>query len=103
MKIKDIGEIVAERRFTIESESTSEIVVAIGKPMAFPDSEDYYVPYQIKGIGDEQIRFAGGVDAIHCLQLVMTILGYELLAINEPRKNKIIWDGDENGGLGFPI
>ncbi|MBP6001975.1 MAG: hypothetical protein KA746_00940 [Pyrinomonadaceae bacterium] len=102
MKIKDLGDVIAERRFKFESKLKSEIIVAIGKPMPFPDSDDYYVPYQIKGIGDEQIKFAGGIDAVQCLQLVMKIIGSELWVINEPLTEKIIWDGDENGSLGFP-
>ena len=102
MKIKDLGDVIAERRFKFESKLTSEIIVAIGKPMPFPDSDDYYVPYQIKGIGDEHIKFAGGIDAVQCLKLVMKIIGSELWVINEPLTEKIIWDGDENGSLGFP-
>ena len=103
MKIKDLGELIAERRFKVESKPSIEIIVAIGKPKPFLDSDDYYVPYQIKGIGDEHIKFAGGIDAIQCLQLVMKIIGSELWGINESREDKIIWDGDENGGLGFPV
>jgi hypothetical protein len=34
-------------------------MVQIGKPCEFPDGKGYYRPYQITGLGDTKVRYAG--------------------------------------------
>jgi hypothetical protein len=103
VKIEELGDVIANRRYTVSNiESPHEIVVAIGRPRMFPDSTDFFTPYQIRGIGDEKIRYAGGIDAVQSLQLSMTMIGADLYAHSELLKEKLIWEGDENGDLGFP-
>lgn len=100
MDLYGLGEIVATRKLAIGLREGA-IEVLIGRPSPFPDSEDFFVPYQIIGIGDESIRYAGGIDSVQCIQLAMAKIGYELEAINESLGRTLRWEGDETGNLGF--
>ena len=71
MYLDNIGEIIALRELYVEGqEPEREIQVLIGKPQPFPDSGGYYCPFQIVGVGPENIKYAAGVDAIQSLQLL---------------------------------
>ena len=60
MGIQNIDDIVAKRVYKIgRGEDTSAVTVLLGKPEQFPDSTDFFAPYQIKGIGSEKIRYSG--------------------------------------------
>jgi len=104
MKIEDVGEIIAVRvlEYVEQGTKSSLVEVAIGKPRQFPDSTDYYVPYRIKGAGIEKLWFAGGVDAVQALQLVMVGIGSDLLVISRKLPGKLQWIGGDPGDLGFP-
>lgn len=105
MKLTDLSEIIAERKFVIRSDSGTEheVLVLLGKPQQFPDSTDYYCPCQIKGVGSERIKYFGGVDAFQALDCTLHALGAELQHLNDEASGKISWDADETGSLGFPI
>jgi hypothetical protein len=81
--------------------SESEVVVSIGRPQPFEDSKDYWVPYKISGGGIEKEFYAGGIDAIQALQLVMVSLGAELKALSRTLGGRLKWNVDE-AFLGFP-
>lgn len=105
MKLTELGEIIAERELLLsgpEAGSARTVRVVLGKPQPFPDSPDYYCPYQIKGIGDEKIRHMGGVDGIQAIQLALQTLGAELQALNQRLNGKLRWNGNREGSLGFP-
>jgi hypothetical protein len=106
-QIKEIGEVVAERRLYLEGEPNTSIRVLVGKPQKAPGtSEDDLVlcPYQILGIGDERVRSAGGVDEVQALQLAMGMIGSELyFKINRQHGGKLRWEGGKEGDLGFPV
>ena len=99
--IVELGDVIAKRTFRWAESSAEGLTVLIGRPVQFPDSEDYYVPYQIKGIGSNPVRYAGGVDSIQCLQLVMKGISAELDRIGNQAEDQLLWDGDETGRLGF--
>ena len=67
MKLKSVGSVIAERKLTLSGRST--VSVLIGKPEPFPDGNGYSCPYQIVGLGGEQIRRAGGDDTVQALLL----------------------------------
>jgi hypothetical protein len=102
MKLDSLGEIIATRSFHLADERVREVVVSIGKPQPFPDSEDYYCPYQVKELGRDGIKYVGGVDAFQALQEVMKVIGAELDALNQEHAGKLRWDDAEEGYLGFP-
>lgn len=105
MKLTSVGEVVAERKLVLRVDTgpDCEVFVLLGKPQPFPDSTDYYCPYQIKGIGEEKIKYLGGVDAFQAIGFALQALGAELQVLNQKAYGKLCWDGDEKGSLGFPI
>jgi hypothetical protein len=105
MKLESVGEIVAVRRLFLEGQepSSGDILVKVGKPQQFPDSTDYYCPYQITGVGDEKVRYAGGIDAVQAIELAFRAIGIDLyVGINREFDDRLRWEGDEHGDLGFP-
>lgn len=105
MKIVELGDIIASRSLTREIDGNSvEVTVLIGKPRQLDDPPNYFTPYQFRGVGQERIKYAVGIDAVHALQLAMMMIGAELAAVNRKIGNKISWEcGDEDGDLGFPV
>ncbi len=99
----ELGEIIARRKLEATSVDgiKSELIVNIGMPKEFPDSSDFYAPFQICGIGSEEVWYAGGVDAVQALQLSMGMIRAELNALRSRRNLDISWEGDETGRLGF--
>ena len=103
MDLTNVGEVIATRRLHLLDDETREIFVLIGKPRQFPDSSDYYCPFQVTGIGSGKVKYAGGVDAIQAIQLAMGMIAAELDALNNANRGRLRWEGDERGGLGFPL
>jgi hypothetical protein len=99
--IKNIEEVIATRSILVKDKE-KKITIIIGKPKQFPDTPDYYCPYQILGIGDEKIRYAAGIDAVQAIQLAMVMIGSDLYTLKEATTGQLRWKGDEKGDLGFP-
>jgi hypothetical protein len=83
--IYELGELIGTRELRLErNDGTKErILIKLGKPRAFPDSSDWYVPFQITGIGSETVLCAGGIDVFQALQQAMPIIGAQIAALNE--------------------
>ena len=104
MELNDVGEVIARRTFSLETPTSGEkVIVEIGKPVLFPDSTDYFTPYRIEWPGNNQVRYAGGIDAIQSLQLAMDMIAARLVGLRDSLDCAIFWEGDENGDLGFPL
>jgi hypothetical protein len=99
----ELGEVIATRELSMRQRDGSrcEITVKLGKPAKFPDSDDYYAPLQIVGIGSETVLRIGGVDGFQAIQEVMKIIGAKLAAFEESAGERLTWSGDDSG-LGFP-
>jgi hypothetical protein len=76
----ELGTAIAERRLRVSDSPNRAIWVRLGAPRPFPDDplSNYYCPYQITGVGDERVRYAGGVDALQALELALHLLPTEL-------------------------
>ena len=96
MKLTSIGQPIATREF--ELPGRGKVTVRLGKPRKFRGDSSYFCPYEIRGPGFAHVRYAGGVDAIQALQLVMVKLGAELQTYHPSLK----WDAGMDGDLGFP-
>jgi hypothetical protein len=98
-----LGEIIATRNLDLirPDGSPLPVVVHIGKPRQFPGSTDYFAPYQITGAGREEVWYAGGVDSVQSLQLVMGMINAELTDLKSKLSGELRWVGDDAGGLGF--
>lgn len=79
----DLGLVIAERRLRDEDRPEREVWVRIGLPRVSPRGPqgDYICPYQISGVGDENVRYAVGVDSLQALELALLVLPSELVAL----------------------
>jgi len=102
MILKKIKEVIATRKL-YSADRSKRVIVKIGKPEKFPDSSDYYCPYQIIGLGNEKARYAAGVDAVQALQLALKMIGADLYTSKEARIGSLVWEGGCKGELGFPV
>ena len=102
MKIDKIKDVIAERRFK-KTGSSDLVVVRIGKPEKFTESEDFYCPYEIIGVGKGKIRYAGGVDSAQALLLALKMIGADLYTSKEIEPGHLVWEGSKKGDLGFPV
>ena len=98
----ELGPIVAERRLNVVGRADLEVWVRLGMPRPFPDDprENYYCPYQITGIGDTKVRYAGGVDAVQALELALHLLPTELDRIRAQQPG-LRWEDAPEGDYGF--
>ncbi len=102
MKPTSLGTIVAERRLRLVDKPP--VVISIGKPEPFPDSNGYYCPYRILGLSDGQIRHAGGEDAVQALLLALKRVGADLYTSAEAKAGLLTWEaGSSKSDLGFPV
>lgn len=104
MYLRNIAEVIAIRELFLTDGHGSKrrVKILIGKPEPFPDAEGHYCPFQISGVGSEEIRYSAGVDAVQALQLVMLMIGATLEFLAKEVDGDLWWDGDESGGFGFP-
>jgi hypothetical protein len=102
MNVDKIENVIATRRLSLLDSSGGEIMVVLGKPELSTDSIGYYCQFQITGIGSGQIKYAKGLDAIQAIQGAMILIGADLEFLNHGVANRLRWDGDEKGDLGFP-
>jgi hypothetical protein len=100
----ELGEVIATRELNLLGAAGMDrkVSIRIGKPAPFSDGRDYFCPFQIAGIGDEKVRYAAGIDSVQALQLVITMVGAYLFALNRSHNGGLNWEGDGHGGLGFP-
>lgn len=99
MKLTDVGTVIATRELSLSA--GKPVTVLIGKPEKFPDSDDYYCPYQILGFGNQRVRYAGGSDAVQALELALKKIGADLYTSKEAQAGELSWHGEKN--LGFPV
>jgi len=105
VKLHDVGEVIAVRKFCLADDPAREVVLKLGKPRPFPDTpedQDSFCPFQITGAGDERVRYAAGVDAFQAIQLTLKLIRVVLTRLNEDLGGKLTWTCDESEGFGFP-
>lgn len=102
MKMTTLGQVIASRKLTIANGQAAEVL--IGSPRPFSDKEDgFYCPFQIRGLGDGQVRHAGGVDAVQAMILALQRVGTLLNASEEAKNARLSWEcGISPGDFGFP-
>jgi Domain of unknown function (DUF6968) len=100
MDLKDVGEIIGSREFEIALvDGSREVILHLGKPRPFPDSSGFFCPIQIVGVGDEKVRYAGGVDEIQSLQLALRMAGVLLETLAADVRANLRWKGNTDLGL----
>jgi hypothetical protein len=90
--------LIAERALVAKSDKgIFEIKVRFGKPTPHLKG-DWFCPYQIIGLGRDEVRNIFGIDAVQALQLAMFAAGAELEQFSKTIKLSFL---DEDN-LGFP-
>jgi hypothetical protein len=104
MKLESIGEVIAIRTLFLANDPSQQVVVKMGQPCPLPDAlgDDHYCPYEIRGAGTERLFYAAGTDAFQALELGLKNIGVHLRVLNKQLDHQLRWEGDEQGGLGFP-
>lgn len=101
MQLQDVGIQIATRTLAAGGK---QVTVVIGKPEEFPEGDNFYCPYQIVGIGNGRVRYAGGVDAVQALELALKMIGAELYTSQEAQAKQLSWEGGQSPrDLGFPV
>ena len=98
----ELGEVIAVRKFSHVGAPDREVVVRLGKPQRTPGEPDFYCPYQILGLGSEDVHGICGVDAFQALQLTIEFIGLELERLSRLAGVRLCWEGDDSVSLGFP-
>lgn len=101
MKV-ELGQVVAERRLRVLGRPDLEVWVRLGMPRPFPDdpNENHYCPYQVTGIGDAKVQYAGGVDPLQALELALHLLPTELDRLRRQHPG-LRWEDGPEGEYGF--
>src|SRR5512134_278766 len=98
MQIDRLGPIIAVRRLHRLEDAHAKVEVRIGLPQ--PGPESWSCPYQIAGLGHEQVRAAIGVDAVQALELVLRILPVELEVLRQGVPD-LRWEDAPPGDFAF--
>jgi hypothetical protein len=93
-----LGTVIAERTLTFVEPRASFVRIRIGKPRKARTTGDYFCPFSLAGIGDQQVHEAWGIDSIQALQNALQAIRLELA----PHENSLEWEGGQDGWLGFP-
>ena len=100
MKIDSIGQMLCGRAFDVRNDRAINVIIGI--PQRFPDGpDDYFCPFQIIGMGDEQVRYGAGVDAVQAVWLTLQMIGARLYTSPEAKSGALTWLGQSD--LGFPV
>ena len=99
-----VGETIATRHLSYLDETNHKrtVSVFVGKPVPTPDHSGYQCPFQLVGVGNEQLQSARGHDSIQALQSALILIAANLNHLNDKLGRKLIWDGGAKGELGFP-
>ncbi|GLQ95250.1 DUF6968 family protein [Dyella acidisoli] len=97
MKLEKVNSVIAKR--TLQAKDGREIEIIFGTPEEFPDGKDFYCPFQVIGLGDERVRYAGGVDSMQALLLALKKLSYYITSRDEVMNGEVQWLGEPDLGL----
>lgn len=100
MNAISLGSVIASRTLRLGT-GVDRVTVSIGAPKPYPDGKDFFCPFRIEGLGDDQVKYVGGVDAVQALQLAMHRIGVELYA--SPHAATLRWIDPDDPDLGFPV
>jgi uncharacterized protein DUF6968 len=101
----ELGQVIAERTLTFSAPDrpARTVIVKLGAPKQGPDRpDDWFCPWQIIGIGSEQVMYTAGVDGFHTLQLVMDMIGVTLYYEAERAGMRMYWLDEADPDIGFP-
>lgn len=104
MKNVQLGAVIAERQLERRDAQgvEHEVKVLIGQPQPDPTpGGDWYCPFQILGLADDNVKAAFGVDAVQALTLCLQMIGAQLAHYRNIQGQKLTWLDQDS--LGFPM
>jgi hypothetical protein len=104
-ELKDVREVIAERTLILErrNKRRKKITVLLGKPQMFPEgSDDYFCPFQVLGLGGDEVSYAAGVDAFQAIQLALVGVAAHLHFLYRRRLGDGFYWLEKGDNLGFP-
>lgn len=103
IKITELGKVVARRKLHVRGAPERKAIVSIGAPRPFGRYPGYYCPFQITGVGHEQLRWAPGEDDVQAMESVMSMIGIEILVLQREFGVELRWEGaPDDPRCGFP-
>jgi hypothetical protein len=100
MKLDSVGQVLCSRELALADGRA--VCVMMGMPQRFPDgNDDYFCPFQITGMGSEQVSYGAGVDAFQAVWLTLQTIGALLYTSSDYKTGTLSWLGQSN--LGFPV
>jgi hypothetical protein len=99
-----IGDILAERHMQFEANAgwTKDVVIRIGRPVRDPESSRAWVcPYQIEGLGYDDVKGIFGSDAMQALVLSLHSIPGELAAFTRDPGGTFMRHGKPDSSLLF--
>lgn len=94
----ELGHIIASRRFEL-GDKTVELL--LGAPVSDDDGENYFCPFEVKGLGNEKVRRIGGVDSLQALILGISCAAAYLSTRPEAESGELTFLGGSGIGIGF--
>jgi hypothetical protein len=98
MKLTTIGTVIAER--TLDLSPRGNVIVRIGKPRKTRGFNDYFCPFEIRGLSQHWLSYIVGLDSMQSLELALKHIGALLYMSDEAKAGRLGWVGDND--LGFP-
>ena len=99
-----LGQVIATRLLIVDDRPETEVVISLGHPRKV-DSEngDFVCPYQITGIGSNNVRYAVGMDTLQAIQFAIQMIAAEISAVNRELDGKLSWLEVGHKDLGLPL
>jgi hypothetical protein len=86
---------------TLELAGARPGTVTVGVKRPVPDGDNYRCEHLILGLGDDQIRYAMGIDGLQAFLLTLQVIGTTLYTSPEYKRGELRFLGRRN--LGFPV
>jgi hypothetical protein len=102
MKIDRIHDVVLSRILRLAG-SDAPVLITVGRPEQFPDSHDYFCPYQVTGLGRDHVRYGAGVDPMQAMLLTLKMIGADVYSSAAYKAGKLSWLEEGNPDLGLPV
>lgn len=99
----DLGTVIVARTVTwVPTKGTpSDVTILIGAPRDSDEFGGVIVPFQMRGLGSERVKFAGGVDGIQAFLLTLRMIRVDLECYQHELDGRLIWLDDESGSCGL--
>ena len=103
MRRLTLGTIIARRELRYDDADRGEhpVEVLIGLPFESVAGSEWSCPWQIVGLGNEEIRTGHGIDAFQALQIAMKMIGVNLY-VRSDKGSRLRWLDSGPGDCGFP-